>query len=272
MYLIMKKVHLGFLTAVIFLLLVHGCATTGPGGKKSFILISTSQEISIGESLIKDVESQQKVTDDSVLANYVSRLGQRIAGVSDRRDLEYHFKVLESPEINAFACPGGFIYIYSGLLKTMDNEAQLAGVLAHEVGHVVARHSVKRLQQVLGLQVLLSIALGESSEITQKAVSAGFVVIMQGYSRKNEFEADYDGALYMTNVGYHPRGVIQLFGKFKEMEKERKHSVLDQLLASHPPSADRIAKVEEHIRSFNLGDRKLAYGEKEYQDIKLRLK
>ena len=268
----MKKPRINLWIVACLILLLLGCATTGPGGKRSLILISTSQEVSIGESLVKDIESQQKVTDDSVLADYVNRLGQEIAGVSDRRDVEYHFKVLESPEINAFACPGGFIYVYTGLLKTMDNEAQLAGVLAHEIGHVVARHSVKRLQKALGLQVLLSIALGESNELTQKAVSAGFVVIMQGYSRKNEFEADYDGALYMTNAGYHPRGMVQLFGKFKEMEKGRKHSFVDQLLASHPPTADRIAKVEEHIRSFGLADRKLTYGEEKYQNIKSRLK
>jgi len=268
----MKKTCLIFwIFGTLFLLLLN-CATTGPGGKKSLILISTSQEVSIGKSLVKDIESQQKVTGDSVLADYVNRLGQKIAGVSDRRDIDYHFKVLESSEINAFACPGGFIYIYTGLLKTMDNEAQLAGVLAHEIGHVVARHSVKRLQQVLGLQVLLSIALGESSEVTQKAIGAGFVLIMQGYSRKNEFEADYDGALYMTNAGYHPRGMTQLFGKFKEMEKGRKDTYLDQLLASHPPTADRIAKVEEHIKSFNIGERPLAFGEEEYQNIKSRLK
>ncbi len=268
----MRKTHQIFRIFISLSLLLLSCATTGPGGKKSLILISTSEEVSIGRSVANDVESQNKVTDDSVLADYIDRVGQKIARVSDRTDIGYHFKVLESPEINAFACPGGFIYIYTGLLKTMDNEAQLAGVLAHEIGHVVARHSVKRLQQVLGIQVLLSIALGESSEITQKAVSAGLVVILQGYSRQNEFEADYDGALYMTKAGHHPQGMIQLFGKFKEMEKGRKNTSLDQLLASHPPTSDRIAKVKEHIRSFNLGERQLAFGEDEYQNIKSRLK
>ena len=268
----MRKIHPTFWILVSLSLLLLSCATTGPGGKKSLILISTRQEVSIGESLVQDIESQNEVTDDSILAEYINQVGQKIANLSDRTDIEYHFKVLESPEINAFACPGGFIYIYTGLLKTMDNEAQLAGVLAHEIGHVVARHSVKRLQQVLGFQVLLSIALGESSELTQKAIGTGFVLIMQGYSRKNEFEADYNGALYMAQAGYHPRGMIQLFGKFKKMEKGRKDSALDQLLASHPPTADRIAKVEEHIQSFNLADRELAFGEEEYQNIKSRLK
>jgi len=268
----MKKIYLIFWIFICLSLWLFNCATTGPGGKKSLILISTQEEVSIGQSLVKDVESQSKVTDDLVLAEYVNRVGQKIASLSDRTDLQYHFKVLESPEINAFACPGGFIYVYSGLLKTMDNEAQLSGVLGHEIGHIVARHSVKRLQQVLGLQVLLSIALGESSEVTQKAIGAGLTVIMQGYSRQNEFEADYDGTLYMTKAGYDPEGMVELFGKFKEMEKGSKTSSLDQLLASHPPTVDRIAKVEEEIKSFNLAGKQLAFGKEDYQSIKSRLK
>ncbi len=267
-----KKNRLLIIIFIIISLLLLNCATTGPGGKKSLILISTSDEVSIGQSLSKDVESQNKVTGDPVLADYINRVGQKLANLSDRTDIQYHFKVLESKEINAFACPGGFIYVYSGLLKTMDNEAQLAGVMAHEIGHVVARHSVKRLQQVLGIQVLLSIALGESSEITQKAIGAGVTVVLQGYSRQNEFEADYDGALYMTKAGYNPEGMIQLFGKFKEMEKGHNTTALDQLLASHPPTADRIAKVEEEIKSFNLGEKQLTFGQEEFQNIKSRLK
>jgi len=268
----MKKIYLIFWIFIGLSFLLLNCATTGPGGKKSLILISTQEEVSIGQSLVKDVESQNKVTDDQVLAEYVNRVGQKIANLSDRTDLQYHFKVLESSQINAFACPGGFIYVYSGLLKTMDNEAQLSGVLGHEIGHVVARHSVKRLQQVLGLQVLLSIALGESSEATQKAIGAGFTLIMQGYSRQNEFEADYDGTLYMTKAGYDPEGMVELFGKFKEMEKGRKTSSLDQLLASHPPTVDRIAKVEEEIKSFDLAGKQLVFGKEEYQNIKSHLK
>jgi len=137
---------------------------------------------------------------------------------------------------------------------------------------VVARHSVKRLQQVLGLQVLLALTLGESSELTQKAVATGIGVILQGYSRQNEFEADYNGAYYMTKTGHNPEGMIQLFGKFEEMEKRRKNTFLDQLLASHPPTPDRIAKVKEHIKSFDLGGKKLIFGEEDYKKIKSRLK
>jgi len=268
----MKRIQSVVLITMAVFLLLFNCATTGPGGKKSLILISTTDEVSIGQSMSKEVETQNKVFADPVVENYINELGQKLAGLSDRTDLPYHFKVLESSDINAFACPGGYIYLYSGLLKTMDNEAQLAGVMAHEIGHVVARHSVKRLQQVLGIQVLLSIALGQSSEITQQAVSTGVSVILQGYSRDNEYEADYDGALYMTKAGYNPQGMIQLFQKFVEMEKDRKTTALDKLFESHPPSTDRITRVQEEIKSFNLGDHTLTFGQEEYQKIKSRIK
>jgi beta-barrel assembly-enhancing protease len=268
----MKKTKSAAVLMMVIFLLLFNCATTGPGGKTSLILISTSDEVSIGQSMSKEVESQNKVIADPVVENYINGLGQKLAGVSDRTDLQYHFKVLDSKDINAFACPGGFIYVYSGLLKTIDNEAQLASVMAHEIGHVVARHSVKRLQQVLGIQVLLSIALGQSSEIIQQAVSTGVGVILQGYSRDNEYEADYDGALYMTNAGYNPQGMIQLFQKLVEMEKGGNTTALDKLFESHPPTTDRITRVQEEIQSFNLGAKPLVYGQEEYQKIKARLK
>jgi predicted Zn-dependent protease len=268
----MRRISVFFIVFVAVGLLLFNCATTGPGGKKSLILIGTKDEIAIGQNFAKEVESQNKVTQDTILDNYVNQVGQKVASISDRKDIQYHFKVLESPEINAFACPGGFIYVYTGLLKVMDNEAQLAGVLGHEIGHVVARHSVKRLQQVLGLQVLLSLTLGESSELTQKAVGTGITLIMQGYSRQNEFEADYDGTLYMTKAGYNPEGMLQLFEKFKAMEKERKSTFIDELLASHPPTPERITKVEGETKSLNLTDKRLVLGQESYQKIKSRLK
>jgi predicted Zn-dependent protease len=268
----MRRIYAVFVVFVIFSLLLLNCATTGPGGKKSLILIGTKDEVAIGQNFAKEVESQNKVTPDTILGNYVNQVGQKVASFSDRKDIQYHFKVLESPEINAFACPGGFIYVYTGLLKVMDNEAQLGGVLGHEIGHVVARHSVKRLQQVLGLQVLLSLTLGESSELTQKAVGTGLTLIMQGYSRQNEFEADHDGTLYMTKTGYDPEGMLQLFEKFKELEKDKKSTFIDELLASHPSTPDRITKVEGQTKSLNLGDKRLVLGEERYQKMKLRLK
>jgi len=169
----MHRPKIIILISLLSTLLLLFCATTGPGGKKSLILISTKQEVSLGKEFAQEIDSTNPISKDEILKSYVNQVGQKIAKISDRPDLKYHFSVIDTPIVNAFACPGGFIYIYTGLLNIMDNEAQLAGVIAHEISHIVARHGIKRLQKVLGLQILLSIALGESSQLTQNAISAG---------------------------------------------------------------------------------------------------
>ena len=130
---------------VLFAFLIS-CATTGPGGNKSLIIIPTSQEVAIGEGMAQQVEEQEKVLPDVAWQNYVTEIGTKIVSVCDRKDIEYHFTVIESDVANAFAAPGGYVYFYTGLLRSMDNEAELAAVMAHEISHVVARHGIKRLQ------------------------------------------------------------------------------------------------------------------------------
>jgi predicted Zn-dependent protease len=138
------KLSIVLLLATAALLL--SCATTGPGGKKSFVVIPTSQEVAIGAGMAEEVEKTQKVLRDSSWQTYLNEVGQKIVTVCDRTDIEYRFTVIESDQINAFAAPGGFIYFYTGLLSRMENEAEMAAVMAHEISHVVARHGVKRLQ------------------------------------------------------------------------------------------------------------------------------
>jgi predicted Zn-dependent protease len=182
---------------VLLILFSISCVTTGPGGKTDLILISTAEEVEIGKQVAGDVEAKEKLLKNSTVQNYVDGVGQSIAKVCDRRDVEYKFKVIDKDEINAFACPGGFIYIYTGLLNILDNEAQLAGVLAHEISHVVARHSVKKLQNIYGYSILAQIALGDKAEgVAGDIVNIAAMLILQGYSRDNEFEADRYGILY----------------------------------------------------------------------------
>ena len=267
----MKRSHLYLLVVVVLaLFFLSYCATTGPGGKKSLILISTSQEVSLGKEFAAQVDTTNPLSHDSILVAYVDEVGQKVARISDRADLNYHFSVIDTPVVNAFACPGGYIYVYTGLLETMDNEAQLAGVLAHEVSHVVARHGVKRLQQVLGLQVLLSIALGESSQLTQQAVSIGLAVLLQAYSRDNEFEADEYGTVYMQKAGYNPEGMVQLLEKLLEMSSGEA-GFLEKVMATHPPTKDRIQRVKSQIQGLDPSVRSLPLNEEEYQRIKDRL-
>ncbi len=261
----MKK----FLIAPIILVLMFSCVTTGPGGKKSLILIPTETEVEIGKEVVKDVESTEKVLSNTQVQNYVNKIGKKVAKVCDRKDVKYTFKVLDSEEINAFACPGGYIYIYAGLMKMMDNEAQLAAVLAHEVGHVVARHSVKRLQAVYGYSILMEVALGDKmGKTAQQMVDAAAGLILLGYGRDNEYEADNYGILYEKKAGYNPKGMIQLFNKFKTMEG-KPPSTFEKLLSSHPPAKDRIGNGNKQIEK--IGGTDLPYYEDEYGEIKLLL-
>jgi len=268
----MKKTKIAVLISLISILLLLFCATTGPGGKKSLILVSTDQEVSIGQEFSAQIDTTNPISQDTIVQNYVNDVGQKIARISDRADLDYHFSVIDTPIVNAFACPGGFIYIYTGLLEIMDNEAQLAGVLAHEISHVVARHGVKRLQKALGLQVLLSIALGESSEITQNAVTLGAVVLLQAHSRENEFEADEFGTYYMTNAGYNPEGMVQLQQKFLELSQGGQPGFFEKIMATHPPSAERVKRIENQIAGYDPEIKNRSFKAEEYQKIKSRLK
>ncbi len=245
------------------------CVTTGPGGKKSLVLIPTDSEVEIGKEVAKEVEATEKVLNNSTVQNYVNTIGQKIAKKCDRKDVKYTFKVLDSDEINAFACPGGYIYIYSGLMKMMDNEAQLAAVLAHEVGHVVARHSMKRLQAVYGYSLVMEIALGDKmGKTARQIVDASAGLILQGYGRENEYEADNLGVLYEKKAGYNPNGMVQLFTKFKQMEGKPPNA-FEKLLSSHPPASDRIGNANKKIKE--VGGTDLPYNETEYSAIKGQL-
>jgi predicted Zn-dependent protease len=254
---------------ILTLLFVVSCVTTGPGGKTDFIIVSTPEEIEIGKQVASDVESKEKILKNVTVQSYVNGVGQKIARVCDRTDIEYSFKVIDKDEVNAFACPGGYIYVYTGLLEILDNEAQLAGVLSHEVSHLVARHSVKKLQNIYGYSILAQIALGGKAQgAAGEIVNVAAMLVLQGYSRDNEFEADRYGILYAKNAGYNPQGMIQVFEKLKEMGGNPPPAVLG-LLSSHPPAGERIERGKSEIT--NIGGTSLPYYADNYKKIKSQL-
>jgi predicted Zn-dependent protease len=251
------------------MIFVISCVTTGPGGKTDFIFISSSEEAEIGKQVADEVESTEKILKNIAVQSYVDGVGQKIVRICDRRDIKYAFKVIEKNEINAFACPGGYIYVYTGLLETLDNEAQLAAVLSHEVSHLVARHSIKKLQNIYGYSILAQVALGDKAEgVAGDIVNVAATLILQGYSRDNEFEADRYGILYTKNAGYNPEGAVQVFEKLKKMEGSPPPAVLG-LLSSHPPAGDRIEKAKSEISK--IGGTSLPYYADNYKKIKSQL-
>lgn len=180
--------------------MLAGCAINPVTGKNEFMMFSEQQEISFGKEADPDVRWQfGGAYDDSQLQNYVNSVGQKVAAVSDRSNIPYHFAIVNSSDINAFALPGGYVYITRGLLARMDNEAELASVLGHEIGHVNARHSMKRMQNTLGFNMALAILdqAASGSQNYQKnrgliktGSSVAFAAVSLGYGRDDELEAD----------------------------------------------------------------------------------
>ena len=226
-----------------------GCATAiNPvTHRQEFILINTASEVSIGNNMAKEIQAKYKLSNDAEKINRVQTVGMRVASASDRQDLQYHFNVIEDKEINAFAAPGGYIYVNTGLLDAVSSDDELAGVLAHEVGHVAALHSVKKIQAVLGYNILASIALrSEKYNNIRKGVDTSVSLVMLGYSRQDELQADVLGVRYMRKAGYDPNGIVTFLEKMEEKEKKDPTSRL-VFLRSHPYAGDRVKAVRAEI-------------------------
>lgn len=259
------------LPLIISAILLSSCATTGPGGKKSFIMISTNQEISIGREMDQQLRETETILDDALWQNYLDNLGQRIVTVSDRSELPFKFAVIGSDQINAFAAPGGYVYFYTGLIREMDNEAQLAAVMAHEISHVVGRHSIKRLQSIMGLSILMELALGGSSDNNKALAGTALGVMMSGYSRSQETEADNFGTLYMTRAGWNPQGMISMFQMLNELSGHREIGFFEMLAASHPATDERIAATRGQIAEMGNLATGLTTDTAKFQEMKKRL-
>jgi len=257
---------------ILLTLAFLSCAVTGPGGKKSIIIIPTSQEVAIGVGMDEEIRKTEKILDDSLWQDYITEIGQKIVNVSDRKDLKYHFAVIESDQINAFAAPGGYLYFYTGIIKEMKNEAELASVVAHEISHVVARHSIKRVQAAMGVSLVSQLILGDNnSKIIQTAIGTAVGLKFASYSRDNEREADNFGLNYMIAAGYHPNGMVSMF-KILAEKGGKTSNVFEQLASSHPDTQERINNTKKDIQTYMPLKSDLTFGEEHFQKMKERLK
>jgi beta-barrel assembly-enhancing protease len=216
--------------------------------RHSINFTSLEKEIELGRDLAQEVEQNARLLKDPVINEYVNRVGQNIVRNSDAR-VPFTIKVIDSDEINAFALPGGFFYVNSGLILAADDEAELAGVMAHEIAHVAARHGTEQASrgQLLNMASLPLIFLGGPVGYgIQQA--AGLLVPMTflQFSRSMEAEADYLGVQYMYKSGYDPGAMISFFEKLQAKEKAKPGSI-PKLFATHPPTGDRIRKVQDTI-------------------------
>ncbi len=234
-------------------LALTGCAVNPVSGERDFALVSESDEIEQGRRFHEEVLAHYGVYDDPELQQYVDRIGQELARKSHRSHLDYSFTVLDTPEINAFALPGGYIYITRGIMAYLDSEAELAGVLGHEIGHVTARHSVRQQsgQMASGLLSILLTAVTGYSTIGDISNQIG-TGLVRGYGREHELEADRLGAEYLHKCDYNPETMLEVIGVLKDQEvyetalakKEgRAPNIYHGVFSTHPRNDDRLKTV-----------------------------
>jgi predicted Zn-dependent protease len=213
--------------------------------------ISEQQEIAMGQQAAQQVVQKTPIFRDQGVQNYIQQVGTAVAVKSDRPNLQYIYTVLVDPTPNAFALPGGFIFITTSLLKLMANEAQLAGVLAHETGHVAAKHSLQLMRDAAVLQGVEVAALGTNATQTQ-AIAANVInsLLQNGYGRQKEYEADKLGAIYASRAGYDPNQLPTFLDVLGQATGNSPAWLT--LLQDHPATPDRIAALKSLIQQQNL--------------------
>jgi len=246
-------------TLAIAILTLSGCATNPVTGKKDFVMMSEEQELALGQKVAEQVKSKYKPYEDEALQAYLSDLGEELAANSHRNNLIFRFTLVDDPLVNAFAVPGGYIYITRGIVAYMNSEAELAGVVGHEIGHVTARHSVRTQAkaQAAGLAgVLAAVATGNRS-VADAANILG-TAFVRGYGRAYELEADRLGSEYLAANQYDPDDMLKVVGILKnheEVEKKRAEAegreprAYHGVFATHPENDKRLQEVIASAKS-----------------------
>lgn len=233
---------------------------------------STETDIKIGKTYAQQIEQSMKFVTDPVITEYVNRVGQNLVRNSDAK-VPFTIKVVDSDEINAMALPGGFFYVNSGLILAADDEAELAGVMAHEIAHVALRHGT-RGQTRADIANIMSIPLifvgGGIGYAARQVAGIGLPMTFLKFSRGFEAEADYFGVQYMYKAGYDPNAFVNFFEKVQAQEKKKPGS-LAKAFASHPQTPDRIEKTQEEIASILPSREQYIETTSEFNEVKARL-
>jgi len=234
---------------------------------------SLEKEIALGKQLATEVERQAKVIDDPIIAEYVNRVGQNIVRNSDAK-VPFTIKVLDTEEVNAFALPGGFFFVNSGLILKADTEAELAGVMAHEIAHVACRHATR--QQTKGDLMEIGAIAGSiftgwtwTGYAIRQGMGLAIPITMLQFTRAEEKEADHYGLQYLYKSGYDPTAFVDFFEKIETMEKKKPGSIA-KVFATHPMNDDRIKAAQAEMSEFKDKD-EYVVNTSEFNDVKARL-
>jgi len=215
--------------------------------------ISQQQEIQMGQEYAQQINAQLPIVQDPELNRYINVLGDSIAGLTSRKDLNWHFFIVDSKEVNAFAVPGGYVYVNRGLIERSDKMDEVAGVLGHEIGHVVRRHTVKQMEKEQGANVGITLACVLTgvcnSQVAGAAINIAGTAVFARFSRSDEAEADQEGFNNVLRAGISPEGMVSMFQKLLEERKSRPAGV-EAWFLTHPLEEDRITAIQTRINQL----------------------
>lgn len=240
---------------VIGLVMLQACSRNPVTGKKELILMSTDQEIALGQQSHPSIVASMGLYEDQKLQRFISEKGMAMAKISHRPDLPYQFNIVDSPVVNAFAVPGGYVYFTRGIMAHFNNEAEFAGVLGHEIGHITARHSARQqTSEILG-QVGLMAGMILSPKLAQFGEQAmqGLQMLMLSYSRAHESESDKIGVDYSSKVGYDAHQMANFFGTIKRLSDNAGQSI-PNIMSTHPDPGDRFNNVHEMAKTYQAAN------------------
>jgi predicted Zn-dependent protease len=217
--------------------------------------ISENEEVRLGRENAAAINAQLPIVTDPAISGYIQDLGESIAKKTSRSDLDWHFYVVNTHQVNAFALPGGYVYVNRGLIESTDRLDELTGTLGHEIGHVIQRHSVKQMQKAekanAGLAVVCTLTSICNSGLTQAAVQVGGTALFARYGRYDELQADSEAVVNVARAGYDPRGIPDLFQVLLD-ERRYQPTVVEGWFASHPLEEARIEKAKQQIAQLQL--------------------
>ena len=256
------------LLTVSLALLIPSCAVNPVTGKRQLVLMTEEQEIAMGTQYDPTVISTFGLYEDEELLNFITEKGTEIGKISHRPNLQFHFRILDSPVVNAFAVPGGYVYFTRGILAQFNNEAELMGVLGHEIGHVTARHSVQQQTRQQLSQLALAAGMIAVPEVAQFAgeASAAMQLLFLSFSRANEREADRLGVEYASKVGYDAHQMSEFFDVLNKMQMASSHEGVPSWMSTHPDPGQRNITVNQITEEWQakLPTQSFAVNTKEY--------
>jgi len=239
--------------ALLLTLSLGACAINPATGGRMFSLVSEDQEIQIGQDAAAEVDASMGLYADSSLQAYVDSVGQALAAVSERPDLPWSFKIVDDPVINAFALPGGPVYLARGIMTYFNSEAEMASVLGHEIGHITARHSVEQISRAQLMQVGLvaSVVLVPELRPFGDALGGGLEILFLKFGRDDESQSDQLGFRYMTRLGYDPEGAVDMF-EILERQRDSSGGSVPEWQSTHPDPGNRVIAAQQRIAESGI--------------------